>query len=86
MNINVNNYNHITGGNIGGATQWQHNPAYRGGVPYHDPATSQKFISGATQANVGAARPKKSILVHCILKTETRRFYPVRLTHLQARI
>ncbi|MDU3155239.1 DUF3300 domain-containing protein [Hafnia alvei] len=53
VNINVNNYNHITGGNIGGATQWQHNPAYRAGVPYHDPATSQHFISGATQTNVG---------------------------------
>lgn len=59
VNINVNNYNHITGGNIGGATQWQHNPAYRGGVPYHDPATSKKFISGATQANVGGSSAKK---------------------------
>lgn len=59
VNINVNNYNHITGGNIGGATQWQHNPAYRAGVPYHDPATSQHFISGTTQASVGGNSANK---------------------------
>lgn len=59
VNINVNNYNHITGGNISGATQWQHNPAYRAGVPYHDPATSQRFVSGATQANVGGNSANK---------------------------
>ena len=59
VNINVNNYNHITGGNISGATQWQHNPAYRAGVPYHDPATSQHFISGTTQASVGGNSANK---------------------------
>lgn len=59
VNINVNNYNHITGGNIGGATQWQHNPAYRASVPYHDPATSQHFISGTTQASVGGNSANK---------------------------
>nr|WP_302444612.1 DUF3300 domain-containing protein [Hafnia alvei] len=59
VNINVNNYNHITGGNIGGATQWQHNPAHRAGVPYHDPATSQHFISGTTQASVGGNSANK---------------------------
>ncbi|STV82416.1 membrane protein [Klebsiella michiganensis] len=35
ININVNNFNHITGQNLpGNHASWQHNPAYRGNIPY----------------------------------------------------
>jgi hypothetical protein len=35
ININVNNFNHITGQNLpGNHANWQHNPAYRGNIPY----------------------------------------------------
>lgn len=44
ININVNNFNHITGQNLpGNRTGWQHNPAYRGNIPYPDNTVSQRF-------------------------------------------
>lgn len=44
ININVNNFNHISGQNIKGQTMgWQHNPAYRDGVPYQNNAVAQRF-------------------------------------------
>ena len=43
ININTNNYNHITGQNISGNTQWQHNPAYRNNVPYPNNNVAQHF-------------------------------------------
>lgn len=38
ININVDNFNKISGERLDANRGWQHNPAYRGGVPY---ATSQ---------------------------------------------
>ncbi|PJX41701.1 MULTISPECIES: DUF3300 domain-containing protein [unclassified Klebsiella] len=44
ININVNNFNHITGQNLpGNRVNWQHNPAYRGNVPYPDNTVAQRF-------------------------------------------
>lgn len=44
ININVNNFNKITGQNISGQTQhWQHNPAYRGNVPYPNNNVANQF-------------------------------------------
>jgi hypothetical protein len=43
ININTNNYNHITGQNISGNTQWQHNPAFRNNVPYPNNNVAQHF-------------------------------------------
>lgn len=44
ININVNNFNHITGQNLpGNHVNWQHNPAYRGNVPYPNNTVSQRF-------------------------------------------
>lgn len=55
ININVNNYNHISGQNLPGQhMSWQHNPAFRGGVPYHNGETAQRFhqtnVSGGLSA------------------------------------
>lgn len=44
ININVNNFNKITGQNISGQTMgWQHNPAYRGNTPYPNNSVAQQF-------------------------------------------
>lgn len=55
ININVDNFNRISGQNL--RTQnmtWQHNPAYRGGVPYQNASTAQRFhptdVSGGLSA------------------------------------
>jgi len=41
-NININNRNNINSGNRGG-NNWQHNPSHRGGTPYGDRATNNKY-------------------------------------------
>ncbi|WP_202305285.1 DUF3300 domain-containing protein [Dryocola clanedunensis] len=46
INVNVNNYNRITGGHLsdnGGQVHWQHNPAFRNGVPYQNSAVAQRY-------------------------------------------
>lgn len=45
ININnVNNFNHISGQNLQkNNVAWQHNPAYRNGVPYHDNNVAQRY-------------------------------------------
>lgn len=44
ININVNNFNHITGQNLpGNRVNWQHNPAYRGNVPYPNNNVAQRY-------------------------------------------
>lgn len=44
ININVNNFNKISGQNIHGETMgWQHNPIYRDNVPYQNKAVSPRF-------------------------------------------
>ena len=55
ININVNNFNHITGENLpGNHVNWQHNPAYRGHTPYPDNTVAQRFhqtnVSGGMSA------------------------------------
>jgi hypothetical protein len=51
VNINVNNNfnrNNInTGGNRGGGNNWQHNSQHRGGAPYGDKATANKYGGSA---------------------------------------
>ncbi|ECY4895647.1 DUF3300 domain-containing protein, partial [Salmonella enterica subsp. enterica serovar Java] len=44
ININVNNFNRISGQNLPGQTMgWQHNPAWRNGVPYPNNTVAQRF-------------------------------------------
>ncbi len=53
VNINVNNtYNRNTNVNTGGNNNWQHNSQHRGGAPYSNQATANKY-SGSTKG--GAA-------------------------------
>jgi len=48
VNINVNNnFNQINGGNRGGNNNWQHNPQHRGGTPYSNKATANKYGGSA---------------------------------------
>jgi uncharacterized protein DUF3300 len=56
-NININNRNNINGGNrnnINGGNNWQHNPSHRGGTPYGDRATSDRY-GGDRAGNRGGA-------------------------------
>jgi uncharacterized membrane protein YgcG len=53
VNINVNKFNSFNKTNITNAN-WTHNPAHRGGVPYHDAASQQKY--GRHQLQNSAAR------------------------------
>jgi hypothetical protein len=41
-NVNINNRNNINRGN-----NWQHNPSHRGGTPYGDRATSNRYGGGS---------------------------------------
>lgn len=46
INVNINNFNKITGGHLsehGGPVVWEHNPAFREGVPYQNKAVAQRF-------------------------------------------
>ena len=44
ININVDNFNHITGQNLRGENaRWQHNPAYRNQVPYPNNTIANQF-------------------------------------------
>ena len=64
-NININNSNNFvnnsnrnsnrtnTGGNRGGSGSWQHNPSHRGGTPYGDRSTANKFGGSARGDSVG---------------------------------
>ena len=55
ININVDNFNRISGQNLKEQSMtWQHNPAYRNGVPYQNGAVAQRFhptdVSGGLSA------------------------------------
>jgi len=55
ININVNNFNRISGQDLKEQNMtWQHNPAYRNGVPYPNNAVAQRFhptdVSGGLSA------------------------------------
>ena len=55
-NFNKNNINNINGGrgNAGGG-KWQHNPSHRGGAPYGDRGTANKYGGRARQQPAGGA-------------------------------
>ncbi|PSS48878.1 DUF3300 domain-containing protein [Enterobacter sp. FS01] len=58
ININVDNFNKISGERLDANRGWQHNPAYRGGVPY---ATSQ-LNTRYQQNNTAVRRPANTSL------------------------
>ncbi|MRS15189.1 DUF3300 domain-containing protein [Enterobacteriaceae bacterium RIT691] len=44
INVNVNNFNHITGQHLNGNNaNWQHNPTFRNNVPYPNNNVSERF-------------------------------------------
>jgi hypothetical protein len=49
VNVNVNKYNNFNKSNISNSN-WQHNAKNRGGVPYRDSASQNKFGQGNRQA------------------------------------
>jgi hypothetical protein len=62
VNINVNNnfnqINHNRGS--GGNGSWQHNPQHRGGTPYGDKATNNKYGGGSRGGGSGSRGPSAS--------------------------
>lgn len=55
ININVNNFNRITGQNLKEQNlTWRHNPAYRDGVPYRNSATAQRFHQTSVSGGLSA--------------------------------
>lgn len=60
IDINVNNnfnrnYNRNTNVNRGGGNNWQHNPQHRGGAPYSDRATANRY-GGASRGESMSSR------------------------------
>lgn len=78
ININVNNFNKISGQNISGQTMgWQHNPAYRGNTPYPNNNVAQQFhqtnVPGglsATHQTLGAFAPHQTEAVGGLSATQ----------------
>ena len=59
ININVDNFNKISGQHLTEANQtWQHNPAYRGGVPYPTNQLNSRFHSTNTATGLSATQQK----------------------------
>lgn len=57
ININVNNFNKITGNNLSGETRdWQHNPAYRGKTPYPNNTVANQFHQTNVAGGLSATR------------------------------
>lgn len=54
-NNNFNQINHNRGGGAGSGN-WQHNPSHRGGAPYGDKATANKY-GGGSRGQSASARP-----------------------------
>jgi hypothetical protein len=52
---NVNAGNRVNSGNRGGNSSWQHNPSNRGGTPYSNKSTANKY-GGTTRGSSQAAR------------------------------
>jgi len=60
VNINVNNnFNKNTNVNRGGNNNWQHNSQHRGGAPYSNKATANKY-GGSTRGGTGSTRQASS--------------------------
>ncbi|EKY3118895.1 DUF3300 domain-containing protein [Cronobacter turicensis] len=61
ININVNNYNRITGENRPGNTiPWQHNPAYRYGVGYADNRVAAQYHTPDSATGLSATQTPAS--------------------------
>jgi len=59
ININVDNFNKISGQHLTDANRnWQHNPAYREGVPYPTNQLNSRFHATNTAAGLSAAQPR----------------------------
>lgn len=59
ININVNNFNKISGQHLTDANlTWQHNPAYREGVPYPNAQLNNRFHSTNTATGLSATQQK----------------------------
>src|SRR5262249_2143636 len=62
-NIGSGNRGNLGGGNrvnpLGGGNKWQHNPAHRGGTPYPDRGTANKF-GGNTRGDSLASRQRNA--------------------------
>lgn len=57
ININVNNFNHITGQNLpGNHASWQHNPTWRGNIPYPNDNIAQQFHQTTVPGGLSATR------------------------------
>jgi hypothetical protein len=62
-NVNVNNNNNfnknynknVNRGTAGQSNTWQHNPQHRGGTPYANKATANKYAGGGTRTGAGGA-------------------------------
>lgn len=78
ININVNNFNKISGQNISSQTMgWQHNPAYRGNTPYPNNSVAQQFhptnVAGglsATHQTPGVVTPHQTEAVGGLSATQ----------------
>ena len=54
-NVSGGNRNNVNSGNRGGNSSWQHNPQHRGGTPYSNKATADKF-GGSDRASAANNR------------------------------
>lgn len=59
ININVDNFNKISGQRLTDANRsWQHNPAYREGVPYPNTQLNSRFHSTSSATGLSATQQK----------------------------
>jgi hypothetical protein len=64
--VNINNNNNFVrnqgnrGGNTVGSGNWQHNPKHRGGAPYGDKASADRFGGGTRNGNQRQANARQS--------------------------
>ncbi|MHA1001811.1 DUF3300 domain-containing protein [Leclercia pneumoniae] len=59
ININVNNFNKISGQHLSDTSRrWQHNPAYREGIPYPTSQLSDRFHSTHAAAGLSSTQQK----------------------------
>lgn len=90
ININVNNYNHITGQHLTEANRvWQHDPAYRNGIPNGHPAHPVNVSSGlsasaAPDIHRDAQRQAASKQLDRIVQQDNGRGYDARNTRRDA--
>lgn len=81
ININVNNFNRISGQDLKEQSMtWQHNPAYRDGIPYQNAAVAQRFhttnVSGGLSATQQPAASRDSQRQAAMAQFEQRNHAP----------